>query len=349
MLLSLPLLYTLGSPLLLWPLKGVLMKSWIWLHITVLLALSVFAVFNLPGFETPLTIVQSAHSALAISFWAPTWSMLFLILIWFIGALILAYAYFYFQDHPDQLKRCTFLLSIFLASMQGLVISENLLLLFIFWELTTLTSFLLIAHYFKQEAARASALRALYLTGAGGLALLFGILLVWYETGSLSLEYLLATKPPLSPIAIALILIGVFTKSAQFPFHFWLPGAMAAPTPISAYLHSATMVKAGLFLFGVFAPLLKNNTHFHLFTLPLILIAGLTAVWGGVSALGQRDLKSLLAYTTVSALGMILLTLINAGTEDVAAAALFILVHALYKGGLFMLIGWVDHTFHTPL
>lgn len=347
MLLFLPLLYVFCFPLLLWPLKGSLVKVWTWFHICVLATLSFIALSALPGSKVVSTLAANPNSALNMSLWAPAWSLLFLVLIWAIGALILAYSLFYFDTDQREQKRCLALLSLFLASMQGLVISENLLLLFIFWELTTLTSFLLIGHYFKDNQARVSALRALYLTGAGGLAMLFGILLIWQESGTLSVSELTHMRLEISPLALGLVTIGILTKSAQYPTHFWLPGAMAAPTPISAYLHSATMVKAGLFVFGLLAPAIYGTQALADFSLPLTLIAGVTAIWGGVCALHQRDLKSLLAYTTVSALGMIFIPLIQATSIHLGAAVLFILVHALYKGGLFMLVGWIDHTFHT--
>ncbi len=347
MLLFLPLLYSFCAPLALWPLKGVQIRVWAWFHISILAALSLLAISLLPGSDEVLTLASNQATALSLSLWAPTWSLLFLSLIWGIGALILSYSLFYFDADQSELKRCLGLLSLFLASMQGLVIAENLLLLFIFWELTTLSSFLLIGHYFESDNARASALRALYLTGAGGLAMLLGLLLFWLESGTLSVKELISAKPEISPLALGLVIIGILTKSAQFPAHFWLPGAMAAPTPISAYLHSATMVKAGLFVFGLLAPAILATQALGDFSLILTLLAGVTAVWGGLTALHQSDLKSLLAYTTVSALGMIFLPLIQATDAHIGAAALFILVHALYKGGLFMLVGWVDHTFHT--
>ena len=291
-----------------------------------------------------ISLTSASSSGFSFSFWAPSFSQLFLILIWGIGATIILYCLYYFDKNENELKRALGLLSLFLTSMNGLVVSENLILLFVFWELTTLTSFLLIAHYFEVEDARASALRALYLTGAGGLALLLGILLVWDGAGTLSLAELFQSSYKMSPVAYALIAFGALCKSAQFPMHFWLPGAMAAPTPISAYLHSATMVKAGLFLLALLSPLYPEVAQYRL---PLTLIAGVSACWGGICALSQRDLKSLLAYSTVSALGMILLTLSLGTATTLAAGALFILVHALYKGGLFLLVGWLDHTYHT--
>ncbi len=348
-LLFLPLIYTFCFPLALWPLRGVGVKVWASIHICVLTLLALLALYWLPGNNEVLSLIQNQTTGLSFTLWAPTWTLIFLALIWLIGALILAYSLFYFEESEDELKRCLALLSLFLASMQGLVCAENLMLTFIFWELTTLTSFLLIGHYYEQESARTSAKRALYLTGAGGLAMLLGLILIWAETGTLSMSELMNSRPLLSPLALCLVLAGVITKSAQFPAHFWLPGAMAAPTPISAYLHSATMVKAGLFVFGMLAPIIYQSDTLSELQLPLTLIAGITALWGGLCALGQRDLKSLLAYTTVSALGMIFIPLIQASNLQLSAAALFIIVHALYKGGLFMLIGWVDHSFHTRL
>lgn len=328
------LIFNFLAPVLLWLKNDLFVKIWV----------ASVSLIQLIGVCLLLFFQTDFSHLLEYSLWIPPWSKVFLILIWGIGALILHYAYNYFSKSPSEQRRALALLTLFLASMQGMVMSESLLLLFIFWEMTTLSSFLMIGHNFSNADARAGALRALYITGAGGLCLLFGILLISQDAGTLSLQKLLSQNYILTSSALALISIGALTKSAQFPFHFWLPDAMNAPTPISAYLHSATMVKAGLFLVGLIIPIAGNALDWGL---TLTFLGGITAVLGGVVALFQRDLKKLLAYTTVSALGMIMLTLSQSSVITFQAATFFIIVHAIYKGGLFMVIGWVDHLYHT--
>lgn len=275
-------------------------------------------------------------------------ALLFLILISGIGTLITLYASGYLAGHPH-LGRFYAILFLFMGSMLGLVASENLIALFIFWELTSLSSYLLVGFDHKKKESRAAALQALLVTFTGGQALLVALLLLGWIGNSFSFSQIIVHKEVIQqsslylPIVI-LTLIGCFTKSAQTPFHFWLPGAMAAPTPVSAYLHSATMVTAGVFLLARLSPILGGT---HLWAWSLTIIGLLTMLTGSILAIGQTDLKRLLAYTTVGALGTMTM-LLGLGTPLAAKAAIaFLLVHSLYKGALFMVAGAVDHETHT--
>jgi len=275
-------------------------------------------------------------------------SLIYLLLISGIGTLISIYAGGYLHGHPQQ-GRFFALLFFFMGAMLGVVASDNLLALFVFWELTSLSSYLLIGFNHEDKKSRTSALQALLVTFTGGQALLLGFLLIGSTAGTYSFSELLKVPELLRNSAIYLpvlflVLTGAFTKSAQTPFHFWLPGAMAAPTPVSAYLHSATMVTAGVFLLARLSPVL-GGTPIWFWSLTM---AGLlTMLTGAVLAVAQTDLKRLLAYTTVSALGTMVL-LLGLGSELAAIAAVaFLLVHSLYKGSLFMVAGAVDHETHT--
>ena len=232
-----------------------------------------------------------------------------------------------------------------MGSMLGVVLSENLLLMLVFWELTSLSSFLLIGFWSHRSDARRGARMALAVTGGGGLALLAGILLIGQVVGSFELSDVLAARQVLQasalfPLILVLVLLGVFTKSAQFPFHFWLPHAMAAPTPVSAYLHSATMVKAGVFLLARLYPALAGNDLWFY----LVGLTGLaTLLLGAFLALFQNDLKGLLAYSTISHLGLITL-LFGLDSPMANVAAIFhIINHATFKASLFMAAGIIDH------
>ena len=270
--------------------------------------------------------------------------LLFAGLILGIGLLVILYARYYLSER-DSLGRLNAYLLLFMGSMLGVVLSENLIQLLIFWELTSLSSFLLIGYWKEREEARNGARMALAITGAGGLALLGGILLLGEITGSYELTHILASGPqirthPLYLPTLILVLLGVFTKSAQFPFHFWLPHAMAAPTPVSAYLHSATMVKAGVFLLARLFPALSGTWEWS----HLVSGVGLvTLMTGAVIALFKHDLKGLLAYSTISHLGLIT-TLFGIGTPLAALAGVFhIINHAIFKASLFMAAGIIDH------
>lgn len=270
--------------------------------------------------------------------------LLFVLLILGIGLLVILYAHYYLSAR-DSLSRLYAYLLLFMGAMLGVVLSEHLIQLLIFWELTSLTSFFLIAYWRQRPEARSGARMALTLTGAGGLALLAGFLLLGEMVGSYELSTVLASgdlvrQHPLYLPALLLILLGAFTKSAQFPFHFWLPNAMAAPTPVSAYLHSATMVKAGVFLLARLYPVLSGTDAWTAWVSSVGLI---TFMLGAVLAVFKHDIKGLLAYSTISHLGLIT-TLFGLGTPLAAVAGVFhIINHAIFKAGLFMAAGIIDH------
>lgn len=269
---------------------------------------------------------------------------LFAALILGIGLLIIAYTRFYLSP-KDDFARFLALLLLFQGAMLGIALSGNVLLLLIFWELTSLSSFLLIGFKNDKAEGRQGARMALAVTGGGGLALIGGLVLLGQIAGSYELADILARgamiqASPLYPAALVLILLGCFTKSAQFPFHFWLPHAMAAPTPVSAYLHSATMVKAGVFLLARLWPALAGSELWF----ALVATTGLvTMVVAAAIALHRHDLKAILAYSTVSHLGLLTM-LLGFGTPAAAQVAIFHLInHALFKAALFMNAGIVDH------
>jgi len=269
---------------------------------------------------------------------------LFALLIGGIGMLIVLYAAYYL-DPGDPAARFFGFLLLFMGAMLGVVLADNLLLLVVFWELTSLSSFLLIGYWSHRADARQGARMALTITGAGGLLLLGGVLVLGHVVGSFDLETVLASGDlirahPLYPVALLLVLAGAFTKSAQFPFHFWLPHAMAAPTPVSAYLHSATMVKAGVFLLARMYPAL-GGTDLWFWTVAPVGLA--TLLVGAYVAIFQHDLKGLLAYSTISHLGLVTL-LFGIDTRLAVVAGVFhILNHATFKASLFMAAGIIDH------
>ncbi|MEM7753202.1 MAG: monovalent cation/H+ antiporter subunit A [Pseudomonadota bacterium] len=272
----------------------------------------------------------------------------FALLILGIGLLIIAYGRHYLSRNDNMGQFFTYLL-LFQGAMVGIVLSDNILLLLVFWELTSLSSFLLIGYWKHLPEGRQGARMALTVTGMGGLAMIGGMLILGQIAGSYELSVILQNREliqadPLYLPALILILLGCFTKSAQFPFHFWLPHAMAAPTPVSAYLHSATMVKAGIFLMARMWPVLAGTPEWFV----IVTTAGLiTMVLGAVIALFKHDLKALLAFSTVSHLGLITM-LLGTGTAFGAMAAVFhILNHATFKAALFMSAGIVDHEAHT--
>ena len=279
-----------------------------------------------------------------LSFLVDGLGLLFALIISGIGALVVIYGGGYLAGHREQGYFFAYVLA-FMASMLGVVLSDNIIALFIFWELTSLSSYFLIGFYHERQASRSAALQALLVTGLGGLAMLAGLILLGRVGGSWEVSSLVGQSravgsSELYPAILVLILLGAFTKSAQFPFHFWLPNAMEAPAPVSAYLHSATMVKAGVYLLARMSPVL-GGTH-----LWLILVTGFGAVTmlgGAMLAVLGSDLKRVLAYSTISALGM-LVFLLGLGTDWAAGAAMaFLLGHALYKGAFFLIIGSVDH------
>jgi multicomponent K+:H+ antiporter subunit A len=281
---------------------------------------------------------------LDLSFRLDGLSYLFSILILVIGLLVMLYARYYLSAHENAGKFYAYLL-LFMTAMLGIVLSNNVLQMWFFWELTSLTSFLLISFWNHRSDARKGARMALTITGAGGLALFAGLLLIGQLVGSYDLDIILSSRELIQNAdnyltILILVLIGAFTKSAQFPFFFWLPHAMAAPTPVSAYLHSATMVKAGIFLMARMFPVLAGTEAWFL----IVSITGLlTLLIGAYIALFKHDLKGLLAYSTVSHLGLITL-LLGLGTKLGAVAAIFhIINHATFKASLFMAAGIIDH------
>jgi multicomponent Na+:H+ antiporter subunit A len=280
---------------------------------------------------------------LNLSFYVDGLSLIFSLLIAGVGTLVVIYGGGYLAKYPHVGRFFAFIL-LFMASMLGVVLAGNLLTLFVFWELTSLSSYLLIGFNHNEEASRSAALQALLVTGGGGLALMAGLLLLGLVAGSFEFGPLLVAggavrQHTLYLPLLLLILLGAFTKSAQFPFHFWLPGAMAAPTPVSAYLHSATMVKAGVYLLARLSPVLGGTPAWEII---VTLVGATTMVVGALVAVQQTDLKRILAYSTVSALGTLVL-LLGLGTRiAVEAAVLFLLVHSLYKGALFLVAGILD-------
>ncbi|MFY0665366.1 MAG: monovalent cation/H+ antiporter subunit A [Natronospirillum sp.] len=281
---------------------------------------------------------------LNISFRLDGLSFLFALLILAIGLLVILYGRYYLSE-KDPMGRFFGILLLFMGAMMGVVTANNLLLLVLFWELTSLSSFLLIGFWGHRSDARRGARMALTVTGGGGLALLAGVILIGHVVGSFDLSEVLAAGDQIRahayyPYIILLVLLGVFTKSAQFPFHFWLPHAMSAPTPVSAYLHSATMVKAGVFLLARLYPALSGTEMWFV----IVSLTGLaTLTLGAVVALFKHDLKGLLAYSTISHLGLITL-LFGLDTQLAVIAALFHLMnHATFKASLFMAAGIVDH------
>ena len=285
-----------------------------------------------------------AAAGLSLSFRLDGLGLLFSLMILVIGLLVILYARYYLSA-SDPMGRFYAYLLLFQGSMLGVVLSENLIQLVIFWELTSISSFMLISYWSHRDDAREGARMALAITGAGGLAMLAGFILLGEIVGSYELSVVLQSgdiiqNHPWYVPSLVLILLGVFTKSAQFPFHFWLPHAMAAPTPVSAYLHSATMVKAGVFLLARLFPALSDSFEWTL----LVGGAGLiTLLLGAYTALFKHDLKGLLAYSTISHLGLITL-LFGIGTPLAAVAGVFhIMNHATFKASLFMAAGIIDH------
>lgn len=309
------------------------------------LAMLVPMILRVYGGEVVLQSIPWVPSlGLALAFRLDGLSLLFALLVLGIGLLVILYARYYLSPEEKSGRFYAYLL-FFMGAMLGIVTSDNLLLLVVFWELTSLSSFLLIGFWSHDSKARKGARMSLTVTGMGGLALLGGVILIGQVVGSFSLGEVLASgdalrASPLYPYILCLVLLGVFTKSAQFPFHFWLPHAMAAPTPVSAYLHSATMVKAGVFLLARLYPALAGTDLWF----DLVTLAGMTTfLAGGALALLQHDLKGLLAYSTISHLGLITL-LFGLNTDLAAVAAVFhIINHAIFKASLFMAAGIIDH------
>ena len=325
------------------------LPAWVgWLAASVPAALALLFAGQVPavagGEPLRLSVDWVPSLEVRLSFLLDGLSLTFALLISGIGAFVLLYSGAYLGGHP-QLGRYYLYLLAFMAAMLGLVLADNLITLFVFWELTTITSYLLVGFDHASAKARRAALQALLVTGAGGLALLAGLVLLGMAAGSFEISEIVASGDLLRahslylPILV-LVLLGAFTKSAQVPFHFWLPNAMAAPTPVSAYLHSATMVKAGIYLLARLHPALSGT---EAWIWSLTVFGAVTAVWASVLALRQTDLKLVLAYTTVMALGTLTMFLGAEATVAVAAAMTFLIVHSFYKAALFLIVGIVDH------
>jgi multicomponent Na+:H+ antiporter subunit A len=281
---------------------------------------------------------------LDLTFYTDGLALFFALLISGIGALVAFYSVHYLSK-KERLGHFYVYLLLFMGAMLGIVTSDNIYALYTFWELTSVSSFLLISFWFTRKASTDGAMKSLLITVLGGFSLLGGLVLLQIVTGSTSIRTILTEGSLILssdwfPLIIVLLLLAACTKSAQFPFHIWLPDAMEAPTPVSAYLHSATMVKAGLFLLLRFTPVFRESESFFI---AVSIIGLLTLFWGSYMAVRQTDLKGILAYSTISQLGMIM-SMIGYGTEAALFAAMFhILNHATFKGSLFMAVGIIDH------
>lgn len=284
-------------------------------------------------------------------------SLLFSLLITGIGSLVVLYSIFYLDKHKEKLHNFYVYLLLFMSAMLGVVQSDHLITLYFFWELTSISSFLLIGYWYNRDASRLGALKSMMITVGGGLMMLGGFVLLYLMGGTYSIRELMVMAPnlvdqPLFTWSLVLLLLGAFTKSAQFPFYIWLPDAMEAPTPVSAYLHSATMVKAGIYLVARFTPIFAAS---ELWVWLVTGIGILTLFWGSFFAVKQTDLKGILAFSTVSQLGLIMSLLgasavafhANESVDTIkfaAFAAIFHLInHATFKGSLFMIAGIIDH------
>lgn len=282
-----------------------------------------------------------------ISMRMDTLSWILTLVVTGVGALVLVYCGTYFRGKGEGRGRFAGELLGFAGTMYGLVLTDDIIMLVIFWEITSILSYLLIGHYYNRAASRRAALQALLTTTLGGLVMFVGAVILAVQAGTNSISGILADPPAadaLTAAALVCLLVGAFSKSAIFPFHFWLPGAMAAPTPVSAYLHAAAMVKAGIYLLARFAPTFADVDPWR----PLVVILGVTTMLlGGFQALREVDLKRLLAYGTVSQLGFITI-MIGFGTRDTALAGVaLLLAHSLFKAALFLVVGIIDRQLST--
>ncbi|MGM8364910.1 Na+/H+ antiporter subunit A [Virgibacillus sp. W0181] len=332
-----------------------------WFVMTVPFALFVLLAFYIPAIANGKTYSHTVQ-------WIPAYhinfitnldglSMIFGLLITAIGTLVILYSIYYLST-DEALKPFYIYLLLFMGSMLGVVFSDHIMILYVFWELTSISSFLLIAYWYHRKGSRYGARKSLLITVFGGFAMLAGFIMLYHITGTFSIREMISmysqskTHDLFLPASI-LVLLGAFTKSAQFPFHIWLPDAMEAPTPVSAYLHSATMVKAGIYLVARFTPIFGGETFWFW---AVVTVGFITLLWGAFCAVRQTDLKALLAYSTVSQLGLVM-TLLGISSlafltdtsvettlyTQAAFAALFHLVnHATFKGALFMVIGILD-------
>ena len=271
-------------------------------------------------------------------------SLTFVLIITLIGTAVFLYAGSYMKAY-EYTGRFYLYIGVFMTSMIGLVLSDNMIALFVFWELTSISSYLLIGFNHHKESSRKSALQALLVTGGGGLALMAGLILLGQISGSFEISSLYnmhneIVSSKLYPAIVILVLLGAFTKSAQFPFHFWLPNAMEAPTPVSAYLHSATMVKAGIYLIARLNHAIGGT---FLWQDTILVVGTITMVIAALLAFKQTDLKKLLAYSTLSVLGTLTMLLGIGSNLAIKAFFIFLVAHSLYKGTLFLVAGTIDH------
>ncbi|MDQ4214725.1 Na+/H+ antiporter subunit A [Microbacterium capsulatum] len=283
---------------------------------------------------------------LSLSFRLDELSWLLALIVTGVGALVLLYCRWYFRDSKGGIGQFAAVLLAFAGAMYGLVTTDDLVLLVMFWEATSILSYLLIGHYHRRGASRRAALQALLVTTLGGLAMFVGVVFLAVDAGTSSITRILDLHPtgPLVDAAIVLLLVGALSKSAIFPFHFWLPGAMAAPTPVSAYLHAAAMVKAGIYLIARFAPVFALSGPWRPITIALGVF---TMLLGGIQALRETDLKRILAFGTVSQLGFFTVVL-GYGTSDAILAGLALVIsHALFKSALFLIVGIIDRQLST--
>ncbi|MFE7845494.1 Na+/H+ antiporter subunit A [Microbacterium sp. NPDC057407] len=275
-----------------------------------------------------------------------TLSWLMTLIVTGVGALVMLYCRWYFGNKSEGLGQFSAVLLAFAGAMYGLVLTDDLVVLVMFWEVTSVLSYLLIGYYNRRAASRRAALQALLVTTLGGLVMLIGVVLVVVDAGTSSISQILAEAPagPVIDAALVLLLVGALSKSAIFPFHFWLPGAMAAPTPVSAYLHAAAMVKAGIYLIALLAPVFAGAPTWR----PIVISLGaFTMILAGYQALRETDLKRILAFGTVSQLGMLTVVL-GYGTRNAALAGLALLLsHALFKSALFLVVGVIDRQLST--
>lgn len=333
-----------------------------WFVLPLPILLFVYFLSFLPTTMSGKTMMESMNwiPSLGINFTAKVdgLGLLFSLLITGIGALVVLYSIYYLAKDKEKLNQFYVYLLLFMGAMLGVVLSDNLIVLYAFWELTSFSSFLLIGYWYEREKSRYGAQKSMLITVFGGLALLGGVILLYIMTGTFSVTEIISQASgifnhALFVPALICILLGAFTKSAQFPFYIWLPDAMEAPTPVSSYLHSATMVKAGIYLVARFTPVFGEHS------LWFWLVSGvgmLTLIWGSIFAVKQTDLKAILAFSTVSQLGLIM-SLLGVGaaalhyeflddnifTVAVTAAVFHLINHATFKGSLFMAAGIVDH------
>lgn len=333
-----------------------------WFVLVLPLILFIYFLMYLPITMSGDTVMQSfawvPSLDIYFSLYVDGLSLLFALLITGIGVLVVLYSIYYLADKREKLNNFYVYLLLFMGAMLGVVLSDNLVVLYVFWEITSISSALLISYWYQREKSIYGAQKSMYITVFGGLSMLGGISLLYVMTGTFSVREIIASADLVSTStlfipAMILILLGAFTKSAQFPFHIWLPDAMEAPTPVSAYLHSATMVKAGIYLIARVTPIFGGAAEWFW----IITIVGLTTLmWGSISAVRQKDLKAILAFSTISQLGLIV-SLLGVGSAAyyyggadhalystaILAAVFHLINHATFKGSLFMAAGIVDH------